>query len=205
MTFPSGVKGRGTATLIGNNHIITAGHCFYDKEEGGLATNAAVYFGRHGNRFLRKSLIEKFTVHPEYLQNDENYDLAVARINGNIGEELGYASLIVPDDEALKNKSIAVTGYPGTIGFFKTLFNLPSYHMYSMHGPIVLARKHKIYYHIDTSGGQSGAGAWILSPEEIVQCLAVHTTGRGPKEEGNGAVRINEENYGIITDWIKAL
>lgn len=74
-----------------------------------------------------------------------------------------------------------------------------------MQGPIVLPRKHKIYYHIDTSGGQSGSGVWILNPEEIVQCLAVHTTGRAPREEGNGAVRINEENYGIITDWLKAL
>ncbi|MBX9786427.1 MAG: trypsin-like serine protease [Alphaproteobacteria bacterium] len=205
MVFPSGVEGRGTATLIEKNHLLTAGHCLYDKEEGGFITEATIYFGRHGNCFLKQSKIEKFIVHPEYLQNDENYDLAVAKISGNLGQELGYASLVVPDDATLKNKMVAVTGYPGTKGLFNTLFDFPSYHMYSMEGPIVLHRKHKVYYHIDTSGGQSGAGVWTLNSEEIVQCLAVHTTGRGPKEEGNGAVRINDENYRIIADWVETL
>lgn len=114
MVFPSGVEGRGTATLIGKNHVITAGHCFYDDEEGGLVTEATIYFGRHGNKFLRKTSIDRFIVHPAYLKNDENYDLSVGRASEDIGDELGYASLIVPDDTTLKNKSVAVTGYPGT-------------------------------------------------------------------------------------------
>ena len=85
------------------------------------------------------------------------------------------------------------------------MLNLPSYRMFSMEGPIVSVKKHKIYYHIDTSGGQSGAGVWMLNSDGIVQCLAIHTTGRGPKEEGNGSVRINKENFSIIEDWITSL
>ncbi|MBY0272318.1 MAG: trypsin-like serine protease [Alphaproteobacteria bacterium] len=203
MVFSSGVEGRGTATLIGKNRLLTAGNCFYDAEEGGLITEATIYFGRHGNRFLKQANIERFIIHPGYLQNDENYDFAVARISEDIGQELGYASLVVFNDATLKNEMVAVTGYPGAKGFFNTKFNLPSYHMYSITGPIVSHRKHKIYYHIDTHGGQSGAGVWTVSAEDIVQCLAVHTARR--REEGTGAVRINDENYRIIADWMGAL
>lgn len=205
MRFPSGVEGRGTATLVEKNCLITAGHCLYDKDEGGLATKASVYFGRNGKLFLKKAEIEKFIVHPEYLENDENYDFAVAKLNEDVGHDLGWASLSVLKEEELKGKLVNGTGYPGTKGFFRTMLNLPSYHMYSMDGPIVSARKHKVYYHVDTSGGQSGSGAWVLDADEIVKCIAIHTTGKSPKEEGNGAVRINQENFGIIIDWMKKL
>lgn len=199
--FPSGEQSRGTATLINKNCLITAGHCLYDKEEGGIATNVVLFFGRHGNRFLKKSLSNKFIVHPEYLKNDENYDFSVINLKEDIGNELGWASIKVSDDQELENRTVNISGYPGTKGFFNNLLSRPSYEMYTMEGPIVSAKKHKIYYHLDTSGGQSGSGVWVLN-NEILECVAIHTTGKSPREEGNGAVRINEENFNIITDWM---
>ncbi len=201
MTFPSGVEGRGSATLIAKDYLLTAGHCVYDEEEGGLATKATLYFGRNGLDILKKVEAEKLIVHPEFIKNDENYDFALIKLSENIGEQLGWASISVAEDLDLKKKNVNVTGYPATKGVLGTLFNKTSYHMYSMNGPIVSVKKHKIYYHIDTSGGQSGAGVWILN-DGIVECLAIHTTGKLPREEGNGAVRINEENFNIITGWM---
>ncbi len=72
-----------------------------------------------------------------------------------------------------------------------------------MEGQIVSLKKHKMYYHIDTSGGQSGAGVFLLN-NGIADCIAIHTTGKSPREEGNGAIRINEENFNIITDWMNS-
>lgn len=114
---------------------------------------------------------------------------------------MGWASLRVYDDQGLKQKIVNISGYPGTKGFFNNLLSLPSYEMYTMEGQIVSAKKHKIYYHLDTSGGQSGSGVWVLN-NGILECLGIHTTGKSPREEGNGAVRINEENFHSIIDWM---
>lgn len=173
----------------------------YDANEGGLALNVELSFGRYGNRLLKKCFSSKFIVHPEYLNNDENYDFAVISLEENIGNKLGWGSLRVFNDQELDGALVNVSGYPGTKGFFNTLFSRASYEMYTMEGKIVSVRKHKIYYHLDTSGGQSGSGVWILN-DQVPECLAVHTTGKGPREEGNGAIRINEENFNIINDWL---
>lgn len=202
VTFPNGITGRGTATLISKNCLLTAGHCLYDEEEGGLATGVSVFFGRHGDRFIKKVSSEEFIIHPEYLQNDENYDFGVIKLSEDVGSKLGWATVRVFEDDKLKGKTVNVTGYPGTKGVFKILRNAPSYEMYTMEGPIVSVKKHKVYYHIDTSGGQSGSGVWTLGKDGIVECLGVHTTGKSPREEGNGAIRINQENFNAIQDWV---
>lgn len=75
--------------------------------------------------------------------------------------------------------------------------------MYTMHGPIVTVKKNKFYYHIDTSGGQSGSGVLIEGDfqKSINSCIGVHVTGCA--EEGNGAIRINKEKSLSIEEWIK--
>ncbi len=57
--------------------------------------------------------------------------------------------------------------------------------------------------HTPTSGGQSGSAVWAPDINGVPECLAIHTTGKSPRVEGNGAVRINEENFDILTDWVK--
>ena len=136
------------------------------------------------------------------MQNDENYDFGVIKLKENVGEEIGWASIRVLEDALLKGKLVNVTGYPGTKGIFNTLRTLPSYSMYSMEGEIVSVKKHKFYYHIDTSGGQSGSGVWVIGQDGIPECLGVHTTGKSPREEGNGSIRIDHENFNIIKDWV---
>ena len=79
------------------------------------------------------------------------------------------------------------------------LFRVGSYNMYTMEGPIKTITPHRIFYPIDTSGGQSGSGVWIVNQEGLVECVGVHTT--GDKILGNGAVRINEENFNVLLEW----
>ena len=74
--------------------------------------------------------------------------------------------------------------------------------MYTMKGQIVSVKKHKIYYDLDTSGGQSGSAVWAPDINGMPECLAIHTTGKSPRVEGNGAVRINEENFDILKDLV---
>ena len=72
--------------------------------------------------------------------------------------------------------------------------------MYTMEGAVELVKKHKFYYKLDTSGGQSGSGVWTLDKNGNVLCVGIHVT--GSKLEGNGAVRVNEENLETITYWL---
>lgn len=202
--YSNGFVGRGTATLIDKSCLITAAHCLYDYDHGAdkyiPATEIHFYLGRNNDRYTYKLNPSKFIVHPQYLQRDENYDFGVIKLEENIGLEAGWASLKVCDDVVLEKETINVSGYPADKGFLNILRNVPSYNMYTMTGPIAKVTKNKIYYRIDTSEGQSGAGVWVLNPEGIVECLGVHVTGH--KLEGNGAIRITEENLELVKEWL---
>ena len=73
--------------------------------------------------------------------------------------------------------------------------------MYTSYGPIKFVDNHIIRYQIDTSGGQSGAGVWVLNENDVVECCGIHVM--GSKLEGNGAIRINDENFETIQEWRK--
>lgn len=72
--------------------------------------------------------------------------------------------------------------------------------MYTMEGPIKVVTAKRLFYVVDTSGGQSGSGVWVTNPDGLVECIGIHTT--GDKLLGNGATRITEENFNLIRDWL---
>lgn len=72
--------------------------------------------------------------------------------------------------------------------------------MYTMKGPIETVDKHSLRYFIDTSGGQSGAGIWAFNSEGIIECYGIHVS--GSKIEGNRGIRINDENFDTLSDWL---
>jgi len=188
---------------------MTAAHCLYAKnKKGKLEPPIEISFTtglRRDGRYAWRSLGKHFKAHPVYIENDEEeaYDFAVIKLEENIGKQAGWASLGVVDSETLKNITVNITGYPGQKGFMDVLLRRPTYEMYTMSGPIVSVKGHKIYYSIDTSGGQSGAGVWVMNENDEPQCIAIHTT--GSKLEGNGGIRINDANFNLINEWIDEL
>lgn len=147
----------------------------------------------------------KLYLHEDYpKEEDEQYDFGIVKLNENIGNKVGWASLAALDHDELESMEVNVTGYPLSKTPFSVAFHIPSYNMYTMSGPIKKISKHKIYYDIDTSGGQSGSGVWRMNSEGQIECIGVHTTG-GSRLEGNGAVRINQENLSIISEWLSKL
>ncbi len=207
--FSEGFIHRGTGTLISESCLMTAAHCLYAKNKNGkleapVEISFTVGLQRDG-KYAWRSLGKQFKAHPGYIENDEEeaYDFAVIKLEENIGKQTGWASLGIVDGETLKNTTVNITGYPGQKGLMDILLKRPTYEMYTMSGPIVFVKGHKIYYKIDTSGGQSGAGVWAIDDKGKLQCIAIHTT--GSKLEGNGGIRINETNFGLINEWIREL
>ena len=169
---------------------------------GGYAKQAKFYVGMEGQgtneqNYLLYSPVSKFRIHEEYLENDR-HDLAVAKLDKNVGVDVGWAALKAFKDEELKGINVNVTGYPSFYG----REGFTTYLMYTMEGPIFKVDPNKAYYYIDTSGGQSGAGVWKINTEtNIVECVAVHVNGFEKHGEPNEATRINKENFSTIYDW----
>lgn len=149
-----------------------------------------------------KAISDAIYTHPSYLENDSNFDFALVALKEDVGSYTGWASLRVLDDETLDRKRVNVSGYPAQKTVFDVLLGRHTEFMYTMEGPIVATEKHKIFYNIDTSGGQSGSGVWYLDEENLVSCIGIHIMGRS-KVMGNSGIRINQENFNLILNWIK--
>lgn len=207
-SFPEkGFHKRGTGTLVDKSTVLTAAHCFYHKELDASgkyvytpATEITFYSGMQAGRYTWNGKAIKTMVHPEYLNNDENFDFGVIQLDEKIGERYGWASIVALDDVDLFSLNVNVTGYPGYKGAIDFLRKKASYDMYTMSGKIEVVDKHIIRYFIDTSGGQSGGVVWALNSEEIIEGYGIHVS--GAKIEGNRAIRINAENFIVLNDWI---
>jgi V8-like Glu-specific endopeptidase len=153
----------------------------------------------HGAQAVIKG--DYIPVHPKYLQNHGNYDFGIVHLDQDIGTKMGFASLNVASDLDLNNRIVNITGYPGSMGALRHLLGKEALEMYSASGPIVYFDEDMFRYHIDTSGGQSGAGVWGLDSENFVECYGIHVL--GSKVQGNGAIRINSGNFETIKNWLE--
>lgn len=199
----------GSATMVSPYYAITAGHNFYLPENIAIsnkvlnrrADQVSFSLAFHEGQTPFPTSVSNFMVHDKWV-NDEaaNYDYALLRLEHPVGEQSGYASLKSLESEVLRNIDINVTGYPGD------RFVGGQAQMYTMHGRVKHLTERKLFYEIDTSGGQSGSGVWSIiekseSPqEEDLICCGVHTTGA---PNANGAIRVTNDFIDNIKKWIR--
>ena len=175
---------RGTAYLVDNNIAITAAHCAYSRENG-EATVLNFSPARDENNYPYGTVgVTKYAVLPEYKNGDDNYDWAILVLESNIGDEVGTITF-----GKYKNASdclgigSVISGYPYDKG----------YSQYGANGYIKKVSDNKLWYTIDTNGGQSGSPIMDVNK----RAYGVHTGGL--ESEGfNWGSRVNDRFYDLV-------
>lgn len=186
----------------------------YDDEGKQISKKTQFRIGQESEeKFLHGICVSQIFIHPNYIKNinqyqenkenignlleSEKWDIALLKLKKDIGTKLGWTSLKIFDEDNILSVKVHVSGYPAQKSFNSYLFQ-EEYGMFDHEGDIVLIDDSKIYYNIDTSAGQSGAGIWSQKNEEIY-CYGIHT---GTNTDGNGGVRIREEILDFIAEHI---
>lgn len=224
--FGNGVNYIGTGTLIGTKYVLTAGHNLFDRDSRKLVESVTFFPGRDSDSFPWVSRAERICVHPLYqgsrvdLDAYEN-DIGLIKLEDDL--RLGYFGV-----NDLQQPTVNVTGYPANPDNGRS--------MYTMNGGVVLDcevsglcgnKKHqynspnRVFYDIDTWGGQSGSGVWVELVEEAGKadlkkfgdakdarnlnyyCVAVHTYGvdKKRKDYHNSGTRLNKDKL----KWIEEI
>lgn len=195
ITARDGSQWIGTGWFISNRTLITAGHCVYIKNSGvpnrdGWVKSIQVMPGRNGANLPFGSVTSSrfWTVHGWADSGDENYDYAAIVVPIDVGKTVGTIGFGGYGDGDLNGAVANVTGYPG---------DKPPGTLWYDTRAIASVTASKVYYDIDTAGGQSGACVYVIKDGQRI-AVAVHAYG-GPVT--NSGTRISPPVYDNLNNW----
>lgn len=191
----------GTGWFAGPKTLITAGHCVHHDDMGGWATEIIVRPGRSGAKEPFAALSSKRFDTTDRWFNDRNPDFDYAAIHLDddalaVSAVTGWFNTVVLNDAGLAAQRVNVSGYPGDKGNGMEQW---------FHAKQVLrTTARRVYYDVDTMGGQSGAPVW-LDTDEGPKVVGIHAYGVGatlPGVTANSAPRITAEVLQRIRGWV---
>jgi len=194
----------GTGWYIGRKTLITAGHCVYHRTQmGGWATRITVTPGASSGSQAPRGTTRatRFSTTDTWLADlNPDYDVAAIHLDDDLlpagAAPFRVASL--PDAE-LTNMLINVSGYPADKG---------GKQQWWARNRVRSLRPRRIFYDVDTMGGQSGAPAFILEKAgDTPLVVGVHAYGTGgtPSDlplEVNSAPRITSDVLALFKQWV---
>ena len=184
----------GTGWLISPRVLLTAGHCVYMHDAGGWADEIEVIPGRHGGTEPFGSAIctQMSTTHGWVNDQGTNSDYGVIMLpeDKRFGDDLGWIGYANRATSDLEDKIVNLSGYPG---------DKPAGTQWFDNKQLISVTNEKLFYEIDTFGGQSGAPVWQFMPDGTRYGVGIHTSGH---LSGNSATRINDAVFNNIVNWI---
>jgi len=176
----------GTGWFIGPHTLMTAGHVVYIKNSGvpgrdGWVRSIDVMPGRNGSSLPYGKVTSKNfrSVTGWANSGDENFDYGAIIIPTNLGNTTGWFGFGVFSDSDLTSSVGNISGYPGD--------KPAGTQWYDAH-KIASVNPRKVYYDIDTFGGQSGSGVYrIMSGGRYG--IAIHAYGGATTNSGTRIVK----------------
>ena len=194
----------GTGWFVGPRTLVTAGHCVHEDGMGGWADRIEVSPGRNGNDFPFKTVeATRFSTVDRWIQTrDPDFDIGAIHLEEPLGEEVGWFSVGALTSQELASFLVNISGYPGDLGNGEEQW----FHK----NRILKTTARRIFYDVDTFGGQSGSPVWIYESDDAHPlAVGIHAYGTGgtPSDFGiraNSAPRIIPEVFDQIQAWIEA-
>lgn len=186
-----------TGFFIAADTIATAGHCVYGSELGGWAISITAYPGRNGASAPYGSATSVELYAPEEWVNgeDERYDYGAIKLDTALGETTGWLGYGVKIDDAMIRRNIRIFGYPA---------DKPAGTMWGTRRSIKAVEPEKIYYKIDTYGGQSGSPVYGKVSNSCQTCaFGIHAYGSGGMSypNSNSGTRVTSAVFANLAFW----
>ena len=185
----------GTGWFIGPRTLVTAGHCVYIKNSGvpgrdGWVKSIDVMPGRNEATLpygtVRSTSFRSVTGWT--VNGDATYDYGVIKIPTDLGAQTGFFGFGVYSDQDLAAVTANISGYPG---------DKPSGTQWYDKHQVASVTARKVFYDIDTMGGQSGAAVYRIKDGKRI-AIAVHAYGGATTNSGT---RITRPVYDNLTRW----
>lgn len=195
ITARDGSRWIGTGWFIGPHTLMTAGHVVYIKNSGvagrdGWVRSIDVMPGRNGTSLpygtVSSSNLRSVTGWTN--SGDQNFDYGAIIIPTNLGNTTGWFGFGVYSDADLLASVGNISGYPG---------DKPSGTQWYDARRIAAVNSRKVYYDIDTAGGQSGSAVYrIINGGRYG--VAIHAYGGATTNSGT---RIVQPVYDNMVAW----
>lgn len=178
--WPDGKASRGTAFMVNKKQALTAGHCVYSSDHGGMAKSITVIPGRTGDEKPYGS----YAVKSMYIGGKEgntNADWGILTLGTDLGLTTGYYGTRLSVGN-LAGITTRITGYPSDKG----------YSLWTQRGKIIEDSNFRLKYKVDTYKGQSGSPIY---QEAEYRAVGIHTTG---SSSVNSGVKLGERLFLLI-------
>ena len=187
----------GTGWFIGPHTLMTAGHVVNIRGSGvagrdGWVKRIQVMPGRNGASLpygsVTSTSFRSVTGWTNSASGDENFDYGAILLPNNLGSTTGWLGFGVYADADLLGTVGNISGYPG---------DKPGGTQWYDARRIASVNSRKVYYDIDTAGGQSGSGVYrIINGARYA--FAVHAYGGATTNSGT---RIVTAVYNNMVNW----
>ncbi|MCP1469030.1 V8-like Glu-specific endopeptidase [Sphingobium sp. OAS761] len=196
----------GTGWFAGPRTIITAGHCVFDRAQmGGWASTITVTPGRDGaEKPFGQMRATKFSSTDAWIERqDPDFDVAAIHLPADaaVPADIGWFGVAAYPNDKLTGMSVNVSGYPGDRG--------DGTEQWWARNRIHRLAPRRIFYDVDTMGGQSGAPVYVLPDARTPPVvIGVHAYGVGGSaaagQDLNSGPRMIPELTECIAGWIAA-
>lgn len=207
MRGQNGAGAIGTGWFIGPKTVMTAGHCVFSNYFfGGWASQIEVIPGMNGAGIAarpygsvsstRFSSVDLWTAN-----EDADFDIGCIHLDEAKGSEVGWFAIGALSPEDLESYLVNISGYPGDRG--------AGAEQYHSRNRVLRVSERRLFYEVDTFGGQSGAPVWIHRDDDAPPlAVGIHAYGIGGTPANfnitaNSAPRIIPEVLDKMKEWVE--